>query len=114
MRLKSQQHIALVDADYILCVYDAEGRSEPGDNPRALVLFTPEYAVKTWGSFTCEPGFVFGAKVSPFWQKKTSFITINQSSRNGGQLYFEKYLIASDQIVKLGEGYDLGKIPDAR
>jgi hypothetical protein len=70
--------------------------------------------LKAWGAFDCPSEFVFGTTVSPFWQKKTWFISINQSSWNGGTLLFEKYLIAPDQIVKLGEAYDLGKIPDSR
>ncbi len=86
MRLKWQHHIALVDADYILCLYDSEVRVNPGNNPRVLILFTPDYVLKTWGAFDCPSEFVFGTTVSPFWQKKTWFISINHSTWIGGSI----------------------------
>jgi hypothetical protein len=110
--LKWQRRIALRDADYILCLFDSRIRNEPGDNPRVLILFTPDYQLKTWGRFTCEPAFDYGCIVSPLSQPHTYFVTINPSGRFGGTLWFEKYLIDPTGIRKLGEGNEITKIPD--
>ena len=110
--LKWQRRIALRDADYILCLFDSSTHSEPGDNPRALILLTPDYKLKTWGRFTCAPFFAYGSIVSPIHQPNTYFVTINPSGRFGGTLFFEKYLIDASGIRKLGEGYEITKIPD--
>ncbi len=112
--LKWQRRIALRDADYILCLFDSSMHAEPGNNPRVLILFTPDYQLKTWGRFTCEPGFEYGCVVSPLGQPHTYFVTINPSSRHGGTLFFEKYLIEAGGIRKLGQGSEIAKIPDAQ
>ena len=112
MELKWQQRVALYDADYILCFFDSTGRAEPGNNPRVLVLFTPRYEVKSWGRFTCEPRFSAGCIINRLQKTDTIFVTINQSSRFGGEISFEKYLIAATGIRKLGWDYELKKIPD--
>lgn len=111
MRLKWNRKIALKDADYVLCLFDATGRSEPGDNPRVLVLFSPDYKVLTWGVFTCEPKFDYGTIINPiFSSPDTYFVTVNPSGRNGGHLWFEKYRITATLIEKLGEGPEITKI----
>ncbi len=51
--LRWQQRIGLQDADYILCLFDSSMHAEPGNNPRVLILLTPDYQLKTWGRFTC-------------------------------------------------------------
>lgn len=111
MALQWIRRVALVDADYILCFFDSSTRAEPGDNPRVLLLLTLDYQLKTWGFFTCEPGFASGHIVNPLHKPHTWFITVNASSRFGGELSFEKYLIASTGIRKLGWDYELRKIP---
>lgn len=110
--LKWQQRIALKDADYILCLFDSEARVQPGDNPRVLVLFTPGYKLKAWAKFTCEPAFAFGTIVNRLNDPRTYFVTVNPATRFGGELYFEKYLIAPGSITKLGEGFEITKIRD--
>ena len=110
--LKWQHHIALRDADYILCLFDSTITVEPGNNPRVLILLTPDYKLKTWGRFTCAPAFAYGSIVSPLGQPNTWFVTINPAGRFGGTLFFEKYLIDASAIRKLGEGYEITKIPD--
>lgn len=112
--LKWQRRLSLRDADYILCLFDSSGHSQPGNNPRVLILFTPNYQLKTWGAFTCEPFFDNGYIISRLERLDTYFVTINPASRFGGTLFFEKYVIATDGIRKLGEGYDLTKIPDVQ
>lgn len=107
MRLKWSQRISLKDADYVLCVFDSEGRAEPGNAPRVLILFTLGYRVKTWGSFTCEPGFEYGTIINPPGPE-TFFVTVNPSFRSGGELWFEKYRISPEKIEKLGEGFEHG------
>jgi hypothetical protein len=104
MRLKWNQRVPLKDADYVLCLFDSEGHAFPGNNPRVLVLFTLQYKVAAWGSFTCEPFFGYGSIFSPLVQPNTYFITVNPSSRFGGALWFEEYQISPQKIEKLGEG----------
>lgn len=112
MSLKWIRRVALHDADYILCLFDSSTRVEPGTNSRVLLLFTPDYQLKTWGIFRCEPAFASGHLVSPLTQPNTWFITVNASGRFGGTLSFEKYLVQSDGIRKLGENHELTKIPN--
>lgn len=111
-RLMWERRIALRDADYILCLFDSEGRVEPGDNPRVLLLLTTDYQLKTWGRFICEPAFAYGCVINRLQQPNTYFVTINPSGRFGGELFFEKYLIDPGGIRKLGEGYEVTKIPE--
>ena len=111
LRLQWNKRISLKDADYILCLFDATGRSEPGDNPRILVLFSLDYQVRTWGAFKCEPRFDYGTIINPiFSSPDTYFVTVNPSGRNGGHLWFEKYRITPTLIEKLGEGPELTQI----
>jgi len=112
LALKWIRRVVLRDADYILCLFDSTVRVEPGKNSRVLLLFTPDYQLKTWGTFTCEPIFASGHLVSPLSQPNTWFITVNASERSGGALSFEKYLIKPDEIRKLGESHELTKIPN--
>jgi len=112
MELKWIRRVALRDADYILCLFDSSVRVEPGDNPRVLLLLTPDYQLKTWGRFTNEPSFASGHIVSPLHQTSTWFITVNSASRSGGTLSFEKYLIEPGGIRRLGSSNELTKIPD--
>jgi hypothetical protein len=112
MKLVWQQRVALVDADYFLCLFDSSVRVEPGHNPRVLMLFTPEYELKTWAEFTNEPRFSAGCIVSPMLKPHTYFVTVNQNGRFGGAISFEKYLIRADGIRRLGTGYELTKIAD--
>lgn len=113
LRLQWQQRIALKGADYILCLFDSAFHMAPGNNPRVLILFTPDYKLKTWGSFACEPAFAFGSLMNRLSDSDTYFITINPQHRFGGVLWFEKYLITPDRIHKIGEGAEITKIPDA-
>lgn len=112
LRLVWNQRISLKDSDYVLCLFDSEGRAQPGDNPWVLALFPLDYKVKTWALFTCEPGFAYGAIVNPLYKPDTYFITVNPSGRNGGQLWFEKYHINPARLEKLGEGLELTKIKE--
>jgi hypothetical protein len=109
--LSFQQRIALRDADYILCLFDYPLRAF-GEAPRVLVLLTPDYKLKTWGRFTCGPFFGSGFIVNPSQQlNNTYFVTVNPEGRFGGALFFEKYLISPKGIRKLGQGYEVTKIP---
>ena len=94
-------------------MFDSVAHSEPGDNPRVLILLTPDYQLKTWGRFTCAPAFAYGCIVSRLEQPNTYFITINPQSRFGGTLLFEKYLISPSGIRKLGKGGEIARIPDS-
>lgn len=107
MRLKWSQRISLKDADYVLCLFDSEGRVEPGNAPRVLILFTLGYQVKAWGTFTCEPAFGYGTIINPPGPE-TFFVTVNPSTRSGGEIWFEKYRISPEKIEKLGEGFEHG------
>ena len=111
--LKWQRPIALRDADYILCLFDSSVHCMPGDNPRVLILLTPDYQLKTWGRFTCEPAFAYGCIVNRPVQPNTYFVTINPQSRFGGTLLFEKYLISPTGIRKLGESGEIARIPNS-
>ncbi|WP_395739250.1 hypothetical protein [Prosthecobacter sp.] len=105
MRLKWQQRVTLKDAaDHVLCLFDSPFHAFPGKNPRILILFTLNYEVAAWGSFTCEPFFEHGSILNSSTQPGTRFITINSSLRSGGALWFEEYLISPRKIEKLGEG----------
>ena len=114
LMLRWQRRVALKDADYILCLFDSSIRVEPGNNPRVLILLTPDYQLKSWGSFICEPSFASGHIINRLSQQHTYFVTVNSSGRFGGTLSFEKYLISSNGIRKLGEANEITKIPDAQ
>ncbi|MEO6052979.1 MAG: hypothetical protein ABIP97_03110 [Chthoniobacterales bacterium] len=112
LRMVWNQRISLKDADYVLCLFDPDGRVEPGHNPRVLVLFSLDYQIKTWGEFTCEPGFAFGTIINQMHTPNTFFVTVNCSHRSGGRLWFEKYRISSNRIEKLGEGPEVTQIKE--
>lgn len=112
--LKWQRRIDLRGTDYILCLFDSSMHFMPGENPRVLMLFTPDYQLKTWGRFTCEPSFDHGYVINRHEPQFTCFVTINPAYRFGGALFFEKYLIDPEGIQKLGEGMELTKIPDRK
>ncbi|MEO8206424.1 MAG: hypothetical protein ABI615_09605 [Chthoniobacterales bacterium] len=111
LRMVWNQRISLKDADYVLCLFDPDGRAEPGNNPRILILLSLDYHIKTWGEFTCEPAFAFGTIINQMRAPNTFFVTVNVSSRNG-HLWFEKYRISSDRIEKLGEGPEVTQIKE--
>jgi hypothetical protein len=113
LRLVWQQRVALVDADYFLCMFDSSVRVEPGHNPRVLILFTPDYELKSWAGFDYEPRFAAGCIVNRRQKPHTYFVTVNQSGRDGGTISFEKYLIRVDGITRLGTSNELTKIADA-
>jgi hypothetical protein len=110
-KLLWQNQIDLVDVDVILCLFAFNWRSDPGPNHRTLVLFTTDYRLKAWGSFECHPSFEFGTTYSPRKQTDTYFVTVNQGWP-AESLWFEKYRIISEKIERLGEGYELTKIPN--
>lgn len=114
LRLRWNKRIPLADADYVLCLFDSIDRIYPGNNtnPRVLVLFDLKYKIKTYGLFTHEDAFDYGAIVQRQKPPNTYFVTVNPSWRFGGCLFFEKYLITPDAITKLGEGAELTQIPD--
>jgi len=100
--------IALHDADYQLAIFDTDGYSGFGPVPRVIVLFKREakgLQIVTWKEFESPHGFVFASTVYLMNSaRETHLVTVNATSRAGGELYFERFNITAHNIEKMGEG----------
>lgn len=109
-----QEQVTLENRNYTVCVFDCPFHVVPGNNPRVLVLMDRDKKIVTWNQFTCEPAFRFGSIIRNISDDIPYLITINPSSRFGGELWFERYKIETSKFTKIGEGYDPRKMNPAQ
>jgi hypothetical protein len=108
------EQITLDNKHYTVCVFDSPFHLMPGNNPRVLVLMDRDKKIVTWSQFACEPAFRFGSIVQNISDNIPYLVTINPSSRFGGELWFERYKIETSKFTKVGEGVDPRKMNTAQ
>ncbi|QQL44090.1 hypothetical protein [Sulfuriroseicoccus oceanibius] len=100
------EQVTLGNQSHTVCLFDSPFRVMPGHNPRVLVLIDHNQKIVTWNQFTCEPAFRYGLITQVASDTAPYLITINPSSRFGGEPWFERYKLETAKITKVSEGYD--------